>query len=321
MRIIFAGTPEFAVPSLRVAMRRREVVGVWTQPDRSAGRGRGMRASPVKREALAQNLPVFQPENLKTEAAQQQLRDLQPDVLVVVAYGLILPQAVLDIPRFGCWNVHASLLPRWRGAAPIQRAIEAGDTQTGVCLMQMQAGLDTGPILLHQAIAITDIDTGGSLHDRLAALGAQTLGDGLGLLRAGLKPVLQPQSETGITYAHKLEKKQARLNWQQSALTLSRKVRAFHPWPMAEALLAEERLRIHAASALDENSSADPGKIIRTSSEGIDVACAEGVLRLTHVQREGGRPIRAVDYLNARPELKVKPRLAASAWIGGYFPK
>jgi len=320
MRIIFAGTPEFAVPSLRVAMRRKEVVGVWTQPDRSAGRGRGMRASPVKREALAHKVPVFQPESLKTEEAQQQLRDVQPDVLVVVAYGLILPQAVLDIPRFGCWNVHASLLPRWRGAAPIQRAIEAGDTQTGVCLMHMQAGLDTGPILLHQTIAITDIDTGGSLHDRLAALGAGILSDGLGLLRAGLKPVLQPQAETGITYAHKLEKKQARLNWNQSALTLWRKVRAFYPWPMAEALLAEERLRIYGATALEENSAAEPGTIVRTSAEGIDVACGEGLLRLTHVQREGGRPIRAVDYLNARPELKVKPRLA-SGWVGSYFPQ
>jgi len=320
MRIIFAGTPEFAVPSLRAALRHNEVVGVWTQPDRSAGRGRGMRASPVKREALAHNVPVFQPETLKTETAQQALRDLQPDVVIVVAYGLILPQAVLDIPRFGCWNVHASLLPRWRGAAPIQRAIEAGDTQTGVCLMQMQAGLDTGPVLLQQTIAITDIDTGGSLHDRLAVLGAEILSDGLGLLRAGLKPVLQPQSETGITYAHKLEKKQARLNWQHNALTLARKVRAFYPWPIAEALVAEERLRIYSATALDENSTAEPGTIIRTSAEGIDVACGKGVLRLTHVQREGGRPIRAIDYLNARPELKVKPRLAAQ-WIGSYFPQ
>ncbi len=189
LRIIFAGTPDFAVPSLRAVAQRNEIVAVYTQPDRPAGRGRGLMASPVKLEAIKRGIPVLQPESLKSELARDALRALKPDLMIVVAYGLILPQAVLDIPAYGCWNVHASLLPRWRGAAPIQRAIEAGDTQTGVCLMQMEKGLDTGPVLLKQAIAIGEHDTGGQLHDRLAQLGAQTLADGLGLLRAGMRPV------------------------------------------------------------------------------------------------------------------------------------
>ena len=197
LRIVFAGTPDFAVPSLRAAAQRNEVVAAYTQPDRPAGRGRGLQLSPVKREALVRGIPVLQPESLKGALAGDALRALQPDLLVVVAYGLILPKAILAIPRLGCWNVHASLLPRWRGAAPIQRAIEAGDTRTGVCLMQMEKGLDTGPVLLSQRLAIGPEETGGQLHDRLAALGAQTLADGLGLLRAGMRPVPQPQPDIG----------------------------------------------------------------------------------------------------------------------------
>lgn len=306
MRIVFAGTPEFAVPSLRVAAQRNEVVAVFTQPDRPAGRGRGLAASPVKLEAVARGLPVYQPQTLRDPQALQALRELKPDLLVVVAYGLILPKVVLAIPTHGCWNVHASLLPRWRGAAPIQRAIEAGDGETGVCLMQMEAGLDTGPVLLSQRLPIGPEDTGGDLHDRLAALGAQVLGDGLGLLRAGLKPVAQPQPAAGVTYAHKLEKAEARLDWSQPAAVLARKVRAFNPWPVAEALVAGERLRIHGAVALDESSrGAAPGSVIAASRQGLDVACGEGVLRLRVVQREGGKAITAADYLNARRDLPV----------------
>ncbi|MDU1661806.1 MAG: methionyl-tRNA formyltransferase, partial [Stenotrophomonas maltophilia] len=222
MRIVFAGTPEFAVSSLRAAARHHEVVAVYTQPDRPAGRGRGLAPSPVKLEAVARGIPVYQPESLKDAAAQQQLRDLQPDLMVVVAYGLILSKAVLAIPTHGCWNVHASLLPRWRGAAPIQRAIQAGDAKTGVCLMQMEAGLDTGPVLLHQELPIAATDTGGQLHDKLAELGAQVLSDGLGLLRAGIKPIARPQPEQGVTYAHKLDKAEARLDWAQDADALAR---------------------------------------------------------------------------------------------------
>ncbi|WP_282246830.1 methionyl-tRNA formyltransferase [Stenotrophomonas sp. PS02300] len=305
MKIVFAGTPEFAVASLRAAARHQEVVGVYTQPDRPAGRGRGLMPSPVKLEAIARGIPVFQPESLKTAEAQQQLRDLQPDLLVVVAYGLILPKAVLAIPTHGCWNVHASLLPRWRGAAPIQRAIQAGDAETGVCLMQMEAGLDTGPVLLRQHTPIQAGELGGSLHDRLAELGAQVLSDGLGLLRAGLKPIAQPQPEQGVTYAHKLDKAEARLDWSQDAQVLERTVRAFNPWPIAEAQLAGERVRIHGAVALADNQGKAPGTLLAAGRDGIDIACGQGALRLRVLQREGGKAITAADYLNARRDLAV----------------
>ncbi|WP_099561053.1 methionyl-tRNA formyltransferase [Stenotrophomonas maltophilia] len=305
MRIVFAGTPEFAVSSLRAAARHHEVVAVYTQPDRPAGRGRGLAPSPVKLEAVARGIPVYQPESLKDEAAQQQLRELQPDLMVVVAYGLILPKAVLAIPTHGCWSVHASLLPRWRGAAPIQRAIQAGDTKTGVCLMQMEAGLDTGPVLLHQELLIAATDTGGQLHDKLAELGAQVLSDGLGLLRAGIKPIARPQPEQGVTYAHKLDKAEARLDWAQGADVLARTVRAFNPWPIAEATLAGERVRIHGAVALDEAHGQAPGTVLAASRDGIDIACGQGALRLRTLQREGGKAITAADYLNARRDLRV----------------
>ena len=305
MRIVFAGTPEFAVSSLRAAARHHEVVAVYTQPDRPAGRGRGLAPSPVKLEAVARGIPVYQPESLKGEAAQQQLRDLQPDLMVVVAYGLILPKAVLAIPTHGCWNVHASLLPRWRGAAPIQRAIQAGDAKTGVCLMQMEAGLDTGPVLLHQELPIAATDTGGQLHDKLAELGAQVLSDGLGLLRAGIKPIARPQPEQGVTYAHKLDKAEARLDWALDAGALARTVRAFNPWPIAEATLAGERVRIHGAVALDEAHGQAPGTVLAASRDGIDIACGQGALRLRVLQREGGKAITAADYLNARRDLRV----------------
>lgn len=305
MRIVFAGTPEFAVSSLRAAARHHEVVAVYTQPDRPAGRGRGLAPSPVKLEAVARGIPVYQPESLKGETAQQQLRDLQPDLMVVVAYGLILPKVVLAIPTHGCWNVHASLLPRWRGAAPIQRAIQAGDAKTGVCLMQMEAGLDTGPVLLHQELPIAATDTGGQLHDKLAELGAQVLSDGLGLLRAGIKPIARPQPEQGVTYAHKLDKAEARLDWAQDADALARTVRAFNPWPIAEATLAGERVRIHGAVALDLAHGQAPGTVLAASRDGIDIACGQGALRLRTLQREGGKAITAADYLNARRDLHV----------------
>jgi len=289
------------VPSLRAAARKAEIVAVYTQPDRPAGRGRGVQPSPVKLAALEQGFPVLQPETLKSELSRDALRALKPDLMVVVAYGLLLPQAVLDIPEFGCWNVHASLLPRWRGAAPIQRAIEAGDSETGVCLMQMEKGLDTGPVLLSQRLAIGAGETAGQLHDRLAELGAQTLGDGLGLLRAGMKPVAKPQPDAGATYARKLEKSEARLDWSQPAEVLARKVRAFDPWPIAEAPLAGERVRIHAAEAVEAAHGAVPGTVLQASRAGIDVACGTGALRITMLQREGGRALAAADYLNARP--------------------
>lgn len=305
LRVVFAGTPDFSVPCLAACRAAgAEVVAVYTQPDRPAGRGRRLAASPVKVAALAAGIPVEQPESFKAEADRDRLAAYAPDLMVVVAYGLILPRKVLAIPRLGCWNVHASLLPRWRGAAPIQRAILAGDDESGVDLMQMEAGLDTGPVLVERRTAIAADETGGSLHDRLSALGADALIEGLRRTMAGETLAARIQSEAGVEYAHKIDKAEARLDFQLPALALERKVRAFNPWPVAEADVAGERLRIWAARALDIASGAEPGQVIAATRDGIDIACADGVLRLTSVQRPGGRPIGTADYLNARPELK-----------------
>lgn len=305
MKIVFAGTPAFAVPSLQAAAQVAEVVAVYTQPDRPAGRGRGLQASPVKLEAVKRGIPVLQPDTLRGKDAAATLRAFEPVVMVVVAYGLLLPQRILEVPDEGCWNVHASLLPRWRGAAPIQRAIAAGDTETGVCLMQMEKGLDTGPVLLQQRTPIGATETGGQLHDRLAELGARVLRDGLGLLRAGIRPRPEPQAADGVTYAHKLDKAEARLDWSQPAAVLANQVRAFNPWPMAEAVLAGERVRIHGAVALDQAHAAQPGHVLAAGREGIDIACGHGVLRVRVLQRDGGRAITAADFLNARQDLRT----------------
>lgn len=305
LRLVFAGSPAFALPALRVAASLGELLAVYTQPDRPAGRGRQLAASPVKQAAQALGVPVHQPASLRGPEARETLRQLAPDLMIVVAYGLILPRALLAIPRLGCWNVHASLLPRWRGAAPIQRAIEAGDSRTGVCLMQMEAGLDTGPVLLQLETPITERDTAGSLHDRLAELGAEVLSDGLKLLRAGLRPQPVAQSESGVSYAGKLDKTEATIDWARPAVEIDRKIRALHPWPVAEADLAGQRLRVHEAQALDIAAPAVPGTVLAADAQGIVVACAEGAIRLTRVQRAGGRPVSAADYLNAHPELRT----------------
>ncbi len=304
LRIVFAGTPEFAVPALRVAGARDELVAVYTQPDRPAGRGRQVTISPVKAEALARGWPIAQPADFKSALSRDALRALQPDLLVVIAYGLILPASVLSIPRLGGWNLHASLLPRWRGAAPIQRAIEAGDAQTGVCLMQMEKGLDTGPVLLSLSTPIAADDTAGSLHARLSRLAAEALEDGLKLLRAGLRPVAQPQAADGVTYARKLDKAEARLDWAQPADVLERRVRAFSPWPVCEAVVAGERLRVHGARYLPLVHKQPPGTVLMATKMGMDIACGHGALRLLQVQREGGRPMPVADYLNARSALR-----------------
>ena len=305
-RVVFAGTPQFAVPCLDATLASGvDVVAVYTQPDRPAGRGRKLAASPVKQRALAAGVPVFQPKSLKQPRAQQALRELAPDLVVVVAYGLILPSAVLEIPRHGCWNVHASMLPRWRGAAPIQRAILAGDTDTGVCLMQMDEGLDTGPVLLSLPVSIARDETGGTLHDKLANAGAEVLADGLARLRADRTPVPQPQPSDGVTYAAKIEKSEALLDLTQPAAALERRVRAFDPWPIAELLLAGERLRVHGARAVAQRHDAPPGTVLAAARDGLDLATGDGVLRLTRVQRDGGRPIAIADYLNARRDLAL----------------
>ena len=305
LRVVFAGTPQFAVPCFDACRASgAEVVAAYTQPDRPAGRGRKLAASPVKEAALAAGVPVEQPESFKAQADRDRLSAYAPDLMVVVAYGLILPRKVLAIPALGCWNVHASLLPRWRGAAPIQRAILAADAESGVDLMQMEAGLDTGPVLVERRTPIAADDTGGSLHDRLAALGAEALAEGLRRTMAGEVLAARAQDDEGVAYAHKLDKAEARLDFTQPADALERKVRAFDPWPVAEAEVAGERLRIWSARAIDGTPGSPPGEVLRASRDGIDIACAQGALRLLAVQRAGGRRIGAADYLNARPELK-----------------
>ncbi|HEV2681262.1 MAG TPA: methionyl-tRNA formyltransferase [Rhodanobacter sp.] len=308
LRLVFAGTPEFAAPCLEACRASGvEVVAVYTQPDRPAGRGRKLTPSPVKQAAQAAGITVEQPESLKSAEAQQALAAYRPDLLVVVAYGLILPRKVLAIPRLGCWNVHASLLPRWRGAAPIQRAILAGDSESGVDLMRMEAGLDTGPVLLQRRTPITREDTGGSLHDRLSTLGAEVLAEGLHRTLAHEVLIATPQPAEGVTYAHKLDKAEARLDFSRPAVDLERQVRAFDPWPVAEGEIAGEPLRIWAAQAIELDHRATSGSVLAAGRDGIDLACGHGALRVTALQRAGGKRIGALDYLNARPELR-QPR-------------
>lgn len=308
LRVAFAGTPDFAVPHLHACeLPGIEIVAVYTQPDRPSGRGRKLATSPIKQAAIAAGYSVEQPETLKSVDVQSHLKALEIDLLIVVAYGLILPRKVLAIPRRGCWNVHASLLPRWRGAAPIQRAILAGDGETGVCVMQMEAGLDTGPVLLRREIPIAAADTGGSLHDKLAALGATTLRDALQSLLDGQTLLPQPQSGDGVTYAHKLDKAEARVDWNESAIAIERKVRAFDPWPIAEADIGNDRLRIWSAVAMAGRTEKTPGSIIAADKSGIDVATGDGILRIREVQRAGGRRVAVGDYLNARLDLIRAP--------------
>jgi methionyl-tRNA formyltransferase len=289
LRVAFAGTPEFARAALLALLTSSHpVVGVFTRPDRPRGRGRQLGASPVKEAALAAQLPLSQPATMRDAAALSELRAWRADVLVVVAYGLILPQAVLDAPRLGSINVHASLLPRWRGAAPIQRALLAGDSETGITLMRMQASLDAGPILLQHPWTIQPTDTAGTLHDALAQLGRRTLLEGLDHLAAGRMDGT-PQPEEGVSYAAKITKAEARIDWHLAASDIERRVRAFNPQPIAETALDESRLRIFAAQIYEDpdDPAAAPGTIIAVKADGAVVQCGEGALTLTRVQRPG----------------------------------
>ena len=298
MRIIFAGTPDFAARALEALLAAgHQVVLVLTQPDRPAGRGMVLQASAVKKVALTHGIPVFQPERLRDAATHEPIRaacvEQGAELMVVAAYGLILPQAVLDLPRRGCINIHASLLPRWRGAAPIHRAIEAGDAQSGITIMQMEAGLDSGPMLLAEAIDVDAQDTTGSLHDRLARLGGRLVVAALARFDQ-LVPV--PQTEAGVTYASKIDKAEARLDWSQPATVLARKVRAFNPFPGAVVTLAGEPVKVWRGEVVAGSGRA--GQVLAADATGIVVACGQAALRLTELQKPGGRRVTAADFLH-----------------------
>lgn len=305
MRIVFAGTPDFAAVALRSLIARGHfIIGVYTQPDRPSGRGRKLIPSPVKQVALETGLSVYQPESLKPDSAQSELAELAPDVMVVAAYGLILPPAVLSIPTHGCLNIHASLLPRWRGAAPIQRAIAAGDADTGITIMQMAAGLDTGDMLLKRATAIDSHDTGGSLHHRLADLGGDAIIDALDQLTTGsLTP--EPQDDAQACYAHKLSKAEGHVDWRWPASEIERLIRAFNPWPGTYTDLGDQRIRLHEARVI-KGTGGEPGTVLERHREGIDIACGQGtVLRLDRLQLPGSRPQSASDLINGGKPLLV----------------
>ncbi|CAM3805915.1 Methionyl-tRNA formyltransferase [compost metagenome] len=300
MRIVFAGTPEFAAEHLKALIDSPyDVVAVYTQPDRPAGRGQKLMPSAVKQLAVDNGIQVLQPPTLRNAEAQAELAALQPDLMVVVAYGLILPQAVLDIPRLGCINSHASLLPRWRGAAPIQRAVEAGDSESGVTVMRMEAGLDTGPMLLKVSTPISASDTGGTLHDRLAEMGPPAVLEAVAGLAAGTLQG-EVQDDSLATYAHKLNKDEARLDWSRPAVELERLIRAFNPWPICHSTLNGEAVKVITASL--STGSGNPGEILSASKDGLIVACGEQALCLTRLQLPGGKALNFSDLFNSRRE-------------------
>ena len=299
MNVLFAGTPEFAARCLETLLQsRHRVVGVMTQPDRPTGRGLALAPSPVKKLAAAQGIRVSQPMNLREAPAQAELKGFGADVIVVAAYGLILPQPVLELPRYGAINIHASLLPRWRGATPIQRALLAGDRDTGISIMQMDTGLDTGPVLMQEKVPILEDDTLGTLQDRLAELGAKLSVRALDELQAGVVKAI-PQSAEGVTYAAKLDRREARVDWRESALTVNRRVRALNPSPGADARTRGVELKIWRCATA--TGRGDPGEILNVGPRGLCVACGEGALVITELQRSGGKRLVAADFLRGFP--------------------
>ncbi len=301
LKIIVAGSSEFTTPALAALLESPySVIAAYTQPDRPSGRGRKLARNVVKQMALDHDVPVYQPINFKSSEIRAALKQLGADLMVVAAYGLILPQSVLDTPEMGCWNLHGSLLPSWRGAAPVQRAIIAGDSVTGVTLMQMNAGLDTGDMLAAVQTLIETHDTGGSLHDRLAQLGATLLMDSLNE-RHALNA--EPQPEAGVSYAHKLSKAEALIDWQEPAELLARKVRAFNPWPVSHADLRGDHIRLWDAHALPEVGPGSPGNC-HSDEDSLKVTTADGTLCITSLQRAGGKRLSARDFLNGNPSFR-----------------
>ena len=318
MRLVFAGTPEFARTALATLHKAgHDIALVLTQPDRPAGRGMKLQASAVKQYALEHHMPVCQPHSLRLDgkypdealAAQQAIADAHAELMVVVAYGLLLPDWTLHSVPLGCLNIHASLLPRWRGAAPIQRAIEAGDSETGVCIMQMDAGLDTGAVLMRESLTISDTDTSASLHDKLAALGSRLIVDTLSKLH---QLSAQAQTTEGITYAAKILKDEALIDWPLPAVRLSQRIRAFDPFPGAHTVCESQVLKIWSATALDSNTHATPGTVVQLHADAFDVATGDGVLRVHQVQRPGGKRISAAEYVHSHA-LSLGMLLGASA--------
>lgn len=302
LRIIFAGTPDFAARHLDALLSsEHQIVGVFTQPDRPAGRGKKLMPSPVKVLAEEKGIPVFQPVSLRPQENQQLVADLRADIMVVVAYGLILPKAVLEMPRLGCLNVHGSLLPRWRGAAPIQRALWAGDTETGITIMQMDVGLDTGDMLYKLSCPITAEDTSATLYDKLAQLGPQGLLATLTHIATGTATP-EVQDEEQVTYAEKLSKEEARLDWSLPAAQLERCIRAFNPWPMSYFVIDDQPVKVWKASVINTPAKAEPGTIIEANKQGIQIATAEGILNLESLQPAGKKAMNTQDLLNSRRE-------------------
>lgn len=301
MKIIFAGTPDFAATHLQALIRQHDIVAVYTQPDRPAGRGKKLTVSPVKLLAAQNNLDVYQPQSLKDAEQQAILARLQADIMVVVAYGLILPQVILDTPRLGCINVHGSILPRWRGAAPIQRAVEAGDNETGITIMQMDAGLDTGAMLSISRCTIDTDETSGSLYDKLAALGGPTLLGTLDKIEAGTA-VATAQDNDQSTYAKKIDKIEALINWLESAAIIDRRIRAFNPFPAAYTEIGGQRVKIWGAQVAPEQQ-ASPGQILAADNNGLLVACGQGCLLLTEIQLAGKSRMPVSEILRSRAEL------------------
>lgn len=300
LKIIFAGTPDFAAKHLQALLNSpHQVIGVFTQPDKPAGRGNKLTASPVKQLALQNNLPVYQPISLKDSANQQIIADLNADIMIVVAYGLILPQTVLDMPKYGCLNVHGSLLPRWRGAAPIQRACWAGDTETGITIMQMDVGLDTGDMLYKEKCHIEDDDTSATLYNKLAQIGPDALLKTLMLIIGG-KAKPEKQNESQVTYATKLSKQEAKLDWNLTATQLERCIRAFNPWPVSYFEINGELIKVWQANVISETTDKTPGTILRADKSGIQIATQNGVINMTLLQPAGKKPMSAQDFLNSR---------------------